>query len=183
MTVNSGRSQLLIHLLFSRLSWWWNMMTLMVKMMLVWWNKYVGHDGNPVLMVIPMMISMTIIAISYQWSFQWFPTSKSQWTEVPPLWSPRNCDYQNNCDNWDDADCYYLNDNCDDGDYCGDDDNYNDDDNFQNVRNGENCDDSDVCNKCDISSTAARMIIGLINQSPIFIIYVPVFFWTKKMLL
>ena len=40
------------------------MMTLMVKMMLVWWNKYVGDDGNPVLMVIPMMISMTIIVIS-----------------------------------------------------------------------------------------------------------------------
>ena len=158
MTVNSGRSQLLIHLLFSRLSWWWNMMTLMVKMMLWWWNKYViGDDGNPVLMVIPMMISMTIIVISYQWSFQCFPTSKSQWTEVPPLWSPRNCDYQNN---WDDADCYYLNDNCDDGDYCGDDcgddDNYNDDDNFQNVRNGENCDDSDVCNKCGISSTTTH---------------------------
>ena len=61
------------------------MMTLMVKMMLVWWNKYViGDDGNPVLMVIPMMISMTIIVISYQGLFNDFlPAKANEWRFLP----------------------------------------------------------------------------------------------------
>ena len=37
----------------------------------------IGDDGNPVLMVIPMMISMTIIVISYQGLFNDFLPAKA----------------------------------------------------------------------------------------------------------